>query len=295
MPDSVYAGIDAGGTEFKCIVGRGPDDVLAMEKIPVAEPNVTLAACVAFFQRAVQAFGPLRAMGIGSFGPVDLDVCSPNYGFITSTPKIGWRNTDIVGYFKRSLQLDIVFDTDVNAALLAEQQWGSARGLHSAVYVTVGTGIGAGIMTDGRLLHGAMHAEAGHMLIPRLPNDAFQGSCPFHGACLEGLASGPALAKRWGQDPRTLSDDHSAWSTQAQYLGAMCVNLALCYSPQRIILGGGVMQRAILLPLVRQSYGALMNAYLPPQAEAPEQWVVAAGLGERAGALGALALAQKSE
>lgn len=292
MSAPLYAGIDAGGTEFKCVLACGPERVLAHANIPVADPATTLAASADFFRRAAAEQGAALALGVGCFGPLDLRPDSPGYGCITSTPKPLWAGTDVLGYFRSALGIPVKLDTDVNAALLAEQRWGAAAGLHSAVYVTVGTGIGAGVMLDGRLVHGAMHPEAGHMRIAPYVGDPFAGSCPYHGACLEGLASGPALAQRWQQDPKKLPEEHTAWELQAHYLAAMCVNLALVYSPQRIILGGGIMQRAHLFPLVRRAYLAQMNAYLGDQTQTIADFITPAALGDRAGALGAIALAQ---
>jgi fructokinase len=292
--EPIYAGIDAGGTEFKCVVARGPEQVLAQVKVPVTYPEATLDACRDFFLAARAEHGDFAGLGIASFGPVDLRVESPTYGFITSTPKPNWTDTDLVGYFRRALNVPIRFDTDVNGALLAEQRWGAAQGLHSAVYVTVGTGIGAGVMINGHLVHGAMHPEAGHMLVPRHPSDPFSGCCPYHGSCLEGLACGPALQQRWQQSPQSIPDGHAAWELQAHYLAIMCVNLALTYSPQRIVLGGGVMERTALLPMVRRAYLAKINAYLGDQQSEMEAFITAPGLGSMAGALGAIALAQLS-
>lgn len=294
MSVPIYAGIDAGGTEFKCIVASGPDQVLAHSKIPVTYPEATLDACRHFFLSAQAEHGDFESLGIASFGPVDLRQNSPTYGFITSTPKPHWTDTDLVGYFRRALGRPIRFDTDVSGALLAEQRWGAAQGLHSAVYVTVGTGVGAGVMLEGKLVHGAMHAEAGHMLVPRHPSDPFAGACPYHGSCLEGLASGPALQQRWQQNPQTLPADHPAWELQAHYLAVLCVNLALVYSPQRIVLGGGVMEQAALLPMVRRAYLAKINGYLGGQQSEIESFITAPGLGSMAGPLGAIALAQLS-
>lgn len=291
MSAPLYAGIDAGGTEFKCILGSGPGQILAQTRIPVTYPDATLAACANFLRAAMVEHGVAAAMGVASFGPVDLRPDSPTYGYITSTPKPHWADTNIAGYFRETLALPVHFDTDVNGALLAEQRWGAAAGLHSAVYVTVGTGIGAGVMIEGKLVHGAMHPEAGHMLVARYPDDPFSGSCPYHGGCLEGLASGPALAQRWQQNPETLAENHPAWELEAHYLATLCVNLALVYSPQKIILGGGVMQRVNLLSLVRQSYLAQINGYLGDQSQSIGEFIVGAALGEIAGALGSLALA----
>lgn len=289
----LFAGIDAGGTDFKCIIATSPQDIVAQCKVPVTEPEATLQQCLDFFQQVQGAAGSFTALGIGSFGPVDLHPDSPSYGCITSTPKPQWQNTDIVGYFKRHLALPIVFDTDVNGALLGESVWGAAAGIRNAVYVTVGTGIGVGAMVDGAILQGAMHVEAGHMLIPRHTDDGYHGCCPFHGACLEGLASGPAIADRWQQDPKSMDEDHPAWSLQAHYLASLAMNLALMYSPDRIIFGGGVMARAHLLNQVQQGYLALMNCYLGNQSDSVDRFIVPAALGGQAGALGAIALAHR--
>lgn len=286
----VYGGIDAGGTAFKCILGSSPDDIRAEQTVAVTSPHETLTACSRFFE---QACSPriIERLGIACFGPVDLSPHSSTYGHITSTPKPGWQQIDVVGHFRRSLHIPVEFETDVNGALLGEARWGVAQGLHSAVYVTVGTGVGCGVMMDGRLVHGAMHTEAGHMMIPRVAGDDFAGCCPFHADCLEGLISGPALAERTGHDPASLEDSHPVWNTQAAYMAVMCVNLALMYSPQRIVLGGGVM-RHCLLSRIRKGFLARMNQY--PGAVDAETFIVPAGLGKRAGALGALALARRS-
>lgn len=286
----MLAGIDAGGTEFKCIVGRNPNEVVAEYRVSVTTPEQTLDECVVFFNGVSAGTSGFKALGIGSFGPLSLQQTAADYGSITSTPKPGWQNTDIVGYFRRELQIPVAFDTDVNAALLAEARWGAAQDLHSAVYVTIGTGIGAGVMMDGRLVHGAMHSEAGHMLLPRAPGDAYAGCCPFHGDCAEGLASGLALAHRTGRNPPDLPDSDPVWQLEADYLACLCVNLALCYSPQRIVLGGGVMQRRGLLPGIQARFDGLMNGYIGKSLNA-KTLIVAAGLGARAGAFGALALA----
>lgn len=286
----MLAGIDAGGTEFKCIVGNNPGEVVAERKVSVSSPEQTLAECAAFFHEIRAGGTKFEALGIGSFGPLSLQVSAADYGHITSTPKPGWQNTNIVGYIRDALQIPVAFDTDVNAALLAEARWGAAQGLHSAVYVTVGTGIGAGVMMDGRLVHGAVHSEAGHMLIPREADDDYAGCCPFHGGCVEGLASGPALMQRTGINPADLLDSHPVWELEAAYLACLCMNLALCYSPQRIVLGGGVMQRPGLLPRIHARFDGLMNGYMDKSLNA-KVLIVTAGLGARAGAFGALALA----
>lgn len=292
MTQAFYGGIDAGGTEFKCIVASSPENILGEIKVPVGGPEDTLSECAAFFKQMQAQYGVLSSLGIGCFGPLDLDTASDQYGRIRATPKPHWSGTDVLGYFTAALECPVHIDTDVNAALLGELTWGAARSLHSAVYVTVGTGIGAGIYSNGRILHGAMHAESGHMLIPRHQDDGFHGICPFHSGCLEGLASGAALAERWQMNPKKIPVNHSAWSLEAHYLGVMCVNLALMYSPQKMILGGGVMQQEHLLPAIRNAYLSLINGYLGEQSASMETFIVGAELGAKAGALGAIALAQ---
>ncbi len=284
-----YAGIDAGGTSFKCLLASGPKALLAEAAIPVTTPNATLTACADFFREAEAQHGRARALGLACFGPIDCKPDSPHYGTITSTPKPGWRNTAIVAFFEAQLGLPIGFDTDVNAALLAETQWGAAEGEQNALYATVGTGIGMGAMVASQRLHGELHPEVGHMRVARLEGDAFAGICPYHSDCLEGLASGPALTARAGQPLETLANDHPVWDTAAYYLGSLCWNAAVHYAPAKIILGGGVMQRQHLLAPIRRVYQSLNNGYLTTT---PDHAIVLAGLGPRAGALGAIALAQ---
>ncbi len=293
---TLLAGLDAGGTAFKCIVantgGQGEQaEVLAEHKVPVTTPEQTIAACTVFFNHAQAQFGPLAAMGIGSFGPVNLTQGHPQFGHITSTPKPGWANTPILECFNKTLSPTpkFGFDTDVNAALMGEVCWGAAQGCNHAVYITIGTGIGVGAMVDGLVLHGAMHPEVGHMRVPKLANDTFTGICPFHGDCLEGLVAGPALAKRLGAPAETAPSSHAVWTVFTHYIGVLCANLALTYSPERIILGGGVSSRQELIPRINHGMNQQLNGYLsqPPQ-------IVAAGLGTRAGAFGAVALAMNA-
>lgn len=289
--EPLVAGIEAGGTKFNCLIGRGPGEIVAEIQFPTTNPEETIAHALDFFATNRAKFGAPAALGIASFGPVALDSASSAYGHITSTPKPGWRDIDILGPFAAALGCPIAFDTDVNGAVLAERRWGAAKDLDSFVYVTIGTGIGGGAMTGGRLVHGAMHPEIGHMLPPRgRVADDFAGICPFHGDCLEGLASGPAIEARWGQPGSALPPDHPAWELEAHYLALMCMNLSLALSPKRILLGGGVMRREHLFPLVRARFDALMAGYLAPSG-ALEDFIGPPGLGARAGALGALALA----
>ena len=274
-------GIEAGGTKFVCAVGHPPDD-LELAEIPTTTPEQTISRVLEFFN----ARPPLRAIGIASFGPVDLDRASPTFGYITWTPKLAWRNFNFAGSVRSALYAPVAFDTDVNAAALAESRWGAAQGLDTFLYVTVGSGIGGGGMANGRLLHGRTHPEMGHVRVPHdLARDPFAGNCPSHGDCLEGLAAAPAIQGRWGQEPSCLPDSHPAWDLEARYLALGLVNAICVLSPQRIILGGGVMAREQLFPMIRGNVAELLNGYV----DAPD--IVPPSLGSRAGVLGAMALA----
>jgi len=292
----LFGGIEGGGTKFVCVIGRGPDDVVAEARIPTTTPQATLSETVEFFRSESARAGSLAAIGVGCFGPVDLHEDSPTWGFITTTPKPGWERTDVAGRLKRDLGVPVAFDTDVNAAALGEARWGAARGLDSFVYLTVGTGIGGGGLLGGRPMHGLVHPEMGHMLLPRdRAADPFPGMCPFHGDCLEGLASGPALLARWGQPAEDLPEDHPAWPLEAHYLALAVVNFVCTLSPQRIILGGGVMDQRHLFPLIRREVVALLNGYLRAAEilDAIDSYIVPPGLGNRSGRLGALAMAEQ--
>jgi fructokinase len=274
-------GIEAGGSKFRCATGTGPEDAEITE-FPTTTPQETIARVVEFFTSRE----PVQAIGIASFGPIDPNPKSPAFGYITSTPKLGWRNFDFAGAVQGALRIPVAFDTDVNAAALAESRWGAARGSRSFLYVTVGTGLGAGAFIDGRLLHGRSHPEMGHIRIPHdRARDPFPGHCPYHGDCLEGLAAGPAIEARWGQLPDLLPDGHAAWDLEAEYLALGIASWTCTLSPEQIILGGGVMQRAELFPKIRSRVAELLNGYV----ELPG--IVAPGLGTRSGVLGAIALA----
>jgi len=290
---SVYGSIEAGGTKWVCAIGSGPDRIIADTRFPTGTPAETLARAITFFQDHQHLGSPL-AIGVGSFGPVDLNPESATYGYITSTPKAGWANTDIVGALQQALGVPVRFDTDVNAAALGEYRWGAAQGCAVAVYLTIGTGIGGGVVAYERRLHGLVHPEIGHMRLPHdWQRDPFPGACPYHGDCLEGLASGPALAQRWGQRAETLGADHPAWKLQAHYLALALVNLICTLSAQRIILGGGVMDSPQLFPLVRVEVQQLLNGYVqaPEILDHIDRYIVPPALGNRAGMLGGIALA----
>jgi len=290
-PEPLYGGLEAGGTKWVCAIGAGPDDIRATTQFSTTMPQATLARAVAFFS---PYRGRLAGLGIGSFGPLDLQPTSPTFGWITSTPKPGWAQTDLAGVLRQALAVPIVLDTDVNAAAFGECHWGAAQGLDTFLYITVGTGLGGGAMVNGQLLHGLLHPEMGHLRIPHdWQADAFAGTCAYHGDCLEGLAAGPALAARWGQAGETLPDDHPAWVLEAHYLALGLVGFICTLMPQRIIMGGGVMQRSQLFPLIQHEVQQLLNGYIqtPELASHIESYIVPPALGERAGVLGALALA----
>jgi fructokinase len=280
-----FGGIEAGGSKFRCAAGSGPEEAEFAE-FPTSKPAETMARVAEFFQTRE----PAEAMGIASFGPIDPNPDSPTFGYITSTPKLEWKNFNFVGAVRHGLglrpEIPIAFDTDVNAAALAESRWGAARGLRSFLYVTVGTGLGGGAFIDGRLLHGRQHPEMGHIRVPHdRKRDPFVGHCPYHGDCLEGLAAGPAIEARWGKPAHLLPDGHPSWDLEAEYLALGIVSWTCTLSPERIVLGGGVMQRRELFPKIRSRVAELLNGYLaPPDIVPPE-------LGIQAGVFGALALA----
>ncbi|MDW8316997.1 MAG: ROK family protein [Anaerolineae bacterium] len=290
----LFGGIEAGGTKFVCAVGTGPDDLRDEIRFPTTTPDETIGRAIAYFQEQARR-QPLTAIGIASFGPVDLNPASPTYGYITSTPKPGWAFADFAGRVQRALGVPVGFDTDVNGAALGELRWGAAQGLDTFIYLTIGTGIGGGGLVAGRLIHGLVHPEMGHIRIPHdRHQDPFPGRCPFHGDCLEGLACGPAIEDRWGQRAETLPPDHPAWDLEARYIALALNNFICTLSPQRIILGGGVMGQPQMFPLVRRYVQELLNNYVdsPAVREGMDQYIVPPGLGNRAGVLGAIALAQ---
>ena len=286
----IYGGIETGGSKWECAVGTGPDDIRGAEAIPGTTPQETIDRAVAFFERE----GPVAALGIGSFGPVDAKPSSPTWGHVTTTPKPGWAHTDVGQEIRRRLGVPVAFDTDVNAAAFGEHRWGAAQGLETFCYITVGTGIGGGGMARGKLLHGLVHPEFGHMRIPHDRDaDPFPGACPYHGDCWEGLASGRAIEARWGRAASELTDE-AVWQLEARYLALGLVAVICVLSPERIVIGGGVMSRVELLPLVQREVGALLNGYLetPAVRDGIGDYITLPALGPRSGVLGAIALAQ---
>ena len=292
---NLFGGVEAGGTKFVCAVGGGEDDLRSETRFPTTTPEETIRRALEFFREATGGES-LDAVGIASFGPIDPNPASPTFGFLTTTPKPGWTNIDLVGPIARALGVPVGFDTDVNGAAMAEGRWGIAQGLDSFIYLTIGTGIGGGAMVGGRPVHGLLHPEMGHMLITRRADDEFEGTCPYHDACFEGLAAGPAIERRWGSKAETLAEDHPAWELEAHYLALGVANLICVLSPQRVILGGGVMSQRHLFPLVRQKVRELLNGYVQVAAITGENstFIVPPGLGNRSGILGALALAEQA-
>lgn len=288
----VYGGIELGGTKIICAVGSNPKDVQTKKPISTTTPDVVFPQIITYFQQHRP-----DAIGIGSFGPLSLDRSAPNYGSITSTPKPGWANTDLIGIIGQQLGVPVGFDTDVNAAALGERCWGAGQGLDTFLYLTVGTGIGGGGISNGRLIHGLLHPEMGHFRLPHdQQTDPFAGICPYHADCLEGLASGPALHARWGTSAENLPPDHPAWDLEAHYLALACVTFICTLSPQRIVLGGGVMKQLHLFPRIQQKVQSLLNGYIQAAAilEQIEEYIVPPELGDQSGILGALAIAEQA-
>lgn len=288
-----YGGIEAGGTKFVCAVASHPEDIRAEYRFPTTDPGTTLRRAIDFFKDFQIKNGELKALGIASFGPVDPNPTSSQYGYITTTPKSGWKNTDLIGPLKSVFDLPIGFDTDVNGAALGEWLWGAAKGLDTFMYLTVGTGIGGGGMVNGELMHGLIHPEMGHIRIPHnWEVDPFNGICDFHGDCFEGLASGPAIEKRWGKSGESLPRGHTAWEFEANYIAHALMNFICVLSPQRIILGGGVMQQNHLFPKVREKVQELLNGYVQTDQILHDikEYIVPPKLGSRAGVMGAIAL-----
>ncbi len=288
---TLYGGIEGGGTKFVCAIGNENGDLLETVRFPTTTPDETMGRALEFFRPHAEE---LASVGIGSFGPVDLNPNSPTFGYVTTTPKPGWSWADVAGPIRAGLGVPVGFELDVNIAAMGEHRWGAAQGLDTFIYLTIGTGIGGGVMAEGKLLHGAMHPEMGHVLLPHdRAVDPFAGACPFHGDCFEGLAAGPSIEKRWGQKGASLPEGHPAWELEAHYVALGLVSFICSLSPQRIIIGGGVMQQPQLFPLVREKVQKLLNGYLqiPAILEGIDSYIVPPALGGDAGVKGALALA----
>lgn len=279
--------LEAGGTKMVMAVGNENGEILMQTSIPTETPEVTVNKIIQYFKNQ-----EISALGIGSFGPIDLDRNSDTYGYITSTPKLDWANYNLVGNLHKQLNIPIGFDTDVNASVLGEATWGCLKGLPSGIYITIGTGVGVGVYMEGTLLHGMLHPEAGHVLLTRHPKDTFEGVCPYHPNCLEGLSSGPSIEKRWNQKAINLKNKEEVWEMEAYYIAQGIVNYILTYSPHKIVLGGGVMHQEQLFPLIRQEVAKLLNGYIKTkQLNSLDDYIVPASLNDNQGIMGCLRLA----
>ena len=290
---ALYGSIEGGGTKFVCAVGSTPTDLRAEVQFPTTTPDETLGRAIEFFKGR----GPLDAIGIATFGPLDLDRESSTFGHVTGTPKAGWSGADIVGPLFDAYRIPIGIDTDVNGAALGEGSWGAGEGLGTFVYITVGTGIGGGVVVNSTPLHGLVHPEIGHIRVPRIPGDTFPGSCPFHGDCLEGLASGPAIAARWGKPAQELGAETArAVEMAAHSLGFAMANLVLALSPERIIIGGGVTQLPGLREATRRQMLDALGGYVESSAldRGACAFVVGPKLGGASGIAGGLVLAERA-
>lgn len=283
----LIGGIEAGGTKMVCAVGDENGTIMDRAAFPTRQPKETFEDLIGYFKN-----WDIKALGIGCFGPLDLNRQSATYGYITRTPKKGWENCDVAGTFQRTLGVPVGFDTDVNGAVLGEVTWGAAKGADSAIYITVGTGVGVGVYVNGALLHGLVHPEAGHILLTRHPDDAYKGNCPFHGNCLEGLAAGPAIEARWGRKGAELADQAQVWEMEAYYIAQAVTDYILVYSPQKIILWGGVMHQEKLFGMVREQVRHMLNGYVDHKMimDNIEDYIVPPALGEDPGVLGAIRL-----
>lgn len=284
--------LEAGGTKMVCAVGDEQGHIFDRASFPTLKPEETMGGLIDYFKDK-----GIEALGIGSFGPLSLDRKAADYGSITTTPKLAWRNYPLTQAFADALNVPVGIDTDVNAAALGEATYGAGKGLDSLVYYTIGTGVGGGALVDGNLVHGLVHPEMGHMLLRPDPRDpAPHGFCPYHDGCLEGMANGPAIEKRWGVSAKELPEDHVAWEIEAEYLAQMCVNTVVTLSPKKIVLGGGVMHQTHLFPKIRRRTLELLNGYVahPAVLEHMDNYIVPPGLGDNAGAVGSLLLAAQA-
>ncbi len=290
---SLYGALEAGGTKMVLAILDEQGKIQKKTSLPTRTPEETMPDMLSFFRQASVA-----ALGIGCFGPLDLCPSSPTFGSITATPKLAWRNYPIRNAFMESLRIPVELDTDVNGAALAEATLGAARGLESCLYVTVGTGVGGGLIIHGKPVHGLMHPEIGHIQVVTAKDDPLpEGICPYHGSCLEGMASGPALEKRWGVPAVKLEETHPAWELEADYLSQLCASAMLSFSPEKIILGGGVMQKKFLLPMIRRRTVERLHGYISHEAveQGLTDYIVEPGLGTESGIIGAWLLARQAE
>jgi fructokinase len=287
----IYGGIEAGGTKMICVIGDENGRILDRMQIPTKTPGETMPIMIDYFKGK-----DIKALGIACFGPIDLNRDSKTYGYITSTPKLAWKNYDIVGAFKKELGVPIGFDTDVNGSLLGEITWGCAKGLTDALYLTIGTGVGGGVMAGGKLLHGMLHPELGHIKMAVADGDTYKGKCPYHGTCFEGMAAGPAIEDRWGKKAVELADDDKVWDLESTYIAQALCTYILTLSPQIIILGGGVMHQEQLFPLIRKKVLEQLNGYVLTKELADiDNYIVPASLNDDQGIMGSIKLAMDAD
>ena len=283
-------GLEARGSKMICAVGTEDGVLLDQIIIPTRGPKETMEDVIAYFRDK-----EIEALGIASFGPVDIHKSSDTYGYILDTPKEAWQHFNLLGTIRDALQVPVELETDMNGACLGELTFGCAKGLDSVVYVSIGTGIGAGIAVNGQLLHGMIHPEAGHMLLRRHPRDGYEGSCPFHATCFEGLASGPAIEERWGRPAEELHNNATVWEMESHYIAQAMVNLILIMSPRVIILGGGVMKNEALFPMIRKRVKKILNGYLnTDEMEDLDKYIVPASLKGNQGVMGCIELARRA-
>lgn len=282
--------LEAGGTKMVCAIGNEKGEIFEQISIPTETPDITIPRMISYFKEK-----NVEALGIGCFGPIDLNKKSKTYGYITSTPKLEWIDCNIVGAFKNALGCPVGFDTDVNGSVLGEVTFGQAKGKNSVIYITIGTGVGAGIYIEGKLLHGMLHPEAGHVLLRKREDDTYEGKCPYHKNCLEGMAAGPAIEERWGANARELKDRAQVWDLEAYYIAQALTDYILTVSPEMIILGGGVMHQEQLFPLIRSYVKEMLNGYIKTEEiEDLDHYIVPASLNDDQGIMGCLELGRRA-
>lgn len=282
--------LEAGGTKMVCAIGDETGRIYEQISIPTKTPEETVPEMIDYFKKA-----GVEALGIGCFGPIDPDRSSSTYGYITSTPKLAWANYNIVGVFEKALGCPVGFDTDVNGSVLGEVTFGQAKGKNCVIYVTIGTGVGAGIYIEGKLLHGMLHPEAGHVMIQRRADDTYGGKCPYHKNCLEGMAAGPAVEERWGQKAVALKDREEVWDLEAYYIAQALSGYILTLSPELIILGGGIMHQEQLFPMIRRYVAEMLNGYIQTEElKDMEHYIVPASLGDDQGIMGAIEIGRRA-
>lgn len=282
--------LEAGGTKMVCAIGNEKGEIFEQISIPTETPEITIPRMISYFKEK-----NIEALGIGCFGPIDLNKKSKTYGYITSTPKLEWIDCNIVGAFKNALGCPVGFDTDVNGSVLGEVTFGQAKGKNSVIYITIGTGVGAGIYIEGKLLHGMLHPEAGHVLLRKREDDTYEGKCPYHKNCLEGMAAGPAIEERWGANARELKDRAQVWDLEAYYIAQALTDYILTVSPEMIILGGGVMHQEQLFPMIRSYVKEMLNGYIKTEEiEDLDHYIVPASLNDDQGIMGCLELGRRA-